>query len=46
MPVNGSLPAVNLTVTVAPLSMWRWQVMEQMEKTFETQVGPVQVEFS
>mmetsp|Transcript_21935 Transcript_21935/g.35550 ORF Transcript_21935/g.35550 Transcript_21935/m.35550 type:complete len:375 (+) Transcript_21935:1125-2249(+) len=37
VPVNHSLPAVNLTLTVAPLSMWRWQVMEQMDKTFQSQ---------
>ena len=35
--VNETLPAVNLTLTVAPLSLWRWQLMLQMEKTFEHQ---------
>ena len=35
--VNGSLPAVNLTVTVSPLGIWKWQIYQQMEKTFQMQ---------
>ena len=28
---------VNLTLTVAPLGLWRWQVMEQIDRTFARQ---------
>ena len=37
VPVNESLPAVNLTLVVAPLSLWKWQVMEQMDRSFAQQ---------
>ena len=28
---------VNLTLSVAPLGLWRWQVMEQIDRTFARQ---------
>ena len=37
VPLNASVAAANLTLTVAPLSMFKWQLYEQMERTFEHQ---------
>ena len=37
VPLNASVAAANLTLTVAPLSLFRWQLYEQMERTFEHQ---------
>ena len=37
VPINETVPAVNLTLSIAPLSPWKWQLMLQMEKNFEAQ---------
>ena len=37
VPLNASVAAANLTLVVAPLSLFRWQLYEQMERTFEHQ---------
>jgi len=37
VPINGSTPEISLEVTLEPVSMWKWQLMSQMEQSWKQQ---------
>lgn len=36
-PINGSTPEISLEMTLEPVSMWKWQLMSQMEQSWKQQ---------